>query len=284
MVSPPTPDPITLLKDSIPLEYFNAAIFTVLAWDILICFTEELGVAATCGFSVSSVAYFASRIGVMLWSMLILVMQVAPVAHCEVLWCILMTVAIIAGSASSLLFVIRVCAVYEKSKPVTLFFGIFWLAVPAVSSLVAISAHVSWVKAAFDTSVFIAITMRIISYSKADRASKPSSWHSLRGAGLPRIYRDLLHGGLLFYFVTIGVTLMGALAMLFSINMIDRLGLTQPQLAVESVVACRVFRRMVLDSRKPDRGLRQVSENISLTAVSAGSTDIGLSQNTDFDK
>lgn len=78
MVSPPTPDPITLLKDSIPLEYFNAAIFTVsltsplhmrtklidpqvLAWDILICFTEELGVAATCGFSVSSVAYFASR-------------------------------------------------------------------------------------------------------------------------------------------------------------------------------------------------------------------------------
>lgn len=85
--------------------------------------------------------------------------------------------------------------------------------------------------------------------------------------------------------ITIGVTLMGALAMLFPINPIDRLGLTQPQLAVESIAACRVFRQMVLDSRNVNRGLRHhVSESFSLTAVSGGFTDIGLSQNTDWGK
>lgn len=54
-----------------------------------------------------------------------------------------MTISIIAGGSTSLLFVIRVCAVYEQSKAVKLFFGIFWLAIPVASALVAINGHSS---------------------------------------------------------------------------------------------------------------------------------------------
>ena len=55
-----------------------------------------------------------------------------------------------------------------------------------------------WVKAAFDTSVFIATTWRIVSYT-AEHNHALLSWQSLRGAGLPRIFRHLLRDGQQFY-------------------------------------------------------------------------------------
>ena len=56
-----------------------------------------------------------------------------------------------------------------------------------------------WLKAAYDTSIFITISVRIISYSTVDRVSKLPLRRSFRGIGLPQICRDLLYGGQLFY-------------------------------------------------------------------------------------
>ena len=56
-----------------------------------------------------------------------------------------------------------------------------------------------WLKAAYDTSIFIAISVRIVSYSTVDHGSKLPLWRSFQGIGLPRVCRDLLHGGQLFY-------------------------------------------------------------------------------------
>ncbi|KZP09510.1 hypothetical protein FIBSPDRAFT_963905 [Athelia psychrophila] len=233
------------LEAGLVLNHLSAALTTVVAWDILICLEQEVDLALTGGFCPSSVVYFASRIGILLWGVLSLLMQNAPVPHCETIWRITMTISIIAGGSTSLLFVIRVCAVYEQSKAVKLFFGIFWLAIPVASALVAINGHSShaglttcpihnirhftslclWVEAAFNTSIFIAITWRIISYSTA---CKVSPWQSFRGAGLPHICRELLQSGQLFYFVTVGITLAGACAMFLPLNEMYRVGLTLP--------------------------------------------------------
>ncbi|KZP09494.1 hypothetical protein FIBSPDRAFT_233851 [Athelia psychrophila] len=204
------------LEAGVALSQLNAALVVVIAWDILICFEEEVDFAVRCRFNPSSMVYFASRIGILLWGILCLMMENDPLSNCEVGWGITATISVIAGSATALLFVVRVCAVYDQSKAVKIFFTIFWLAIPVSTTLVAIygrATHMGsptcsisgiqyftstnlWVTAAFDTSVFLAITWRIISYSTA---CKISLWRSFRGAGLPRICRELLQSGQLFY-------------------------------------------------------------------------------------
>lgn len=50
--------------------------------------------------------------------------------------------------------------------------------------------------------------------------------------------------------MTIGVILVAAFAEVLSISAVYRVGLTEPAIAIESIMACRVFRRIVLDFRK----------------------------------
>ncbi|KZP06614.1 hypothetical protein FIBSPDRAFT_764148, partial [Athelia psychrophila] len=137
----------------------------------------------------------------------------APISQCQVLWHILSATSTIGGAATSFLFFLRVRAVYEKSIPVTIAFGIFWLAIPVVymypkhmgsaqctlSGVGPFPSICLWLKAAYDTSVFAAISWRIVSYTAADRVPKSQRWRLIRGVGMPRIYRDLLRGGQQFY-------------------------------------------------------------------------------------
>ncbi|KAF7966562.1 hypothetical protein HWV62_37861 [Athelia sp. TMB] len=271
----PTPLVISLLRDLAAVGYLSAAVFTVLAWDLLICLSDDFKVARISGFSPSIVAYFLSRIGTLLLSILALVLQNGPIMNCTTFTNISKATSIIGGAATSFLFLVRVRAVYMNSRPITLFFGAFWLGIVATSTLVVISGKLNratfsdrctlssvkvlesvslWVKAAFDTAVFIAITTRIVSYSTTGRAPHVSKWQAFRAARLPRIYRDLLHGGQLFYFVTIGVTLLGASAVLLPATSVYRVALTLPAVAIESIMACRVFRRIALSARKAEEG------------------------------
>lgn len=64
--------------------------------------------------------------------------------------------------------------------------------------------------------------------------------------------------------MTIGVTLMGACAAVLPISFAYRVGLSEPSIAIESIMACRVFRRIALDSRKSEEG---PPENIVLTTM-----------------
>ena len=131
-----------------------------------------------------------------------------------------------------------------------------------------------WVKAAYDTCICIAISARIISYSypAADRTANPTLWRSCRGFGLPRACRDLLYDGLLFYLsvnlssphhrpklkrfsVTLGVTVTAACTAMFPVASSYNLVLTEPAVAIESIMACMVFRRVVLASSKSKGGL-----------------------------
>lgn len=67
--------------------------------------------------------------------------SVAPIAHCQAFWHGMTAMTIIGGAATSFLFFLRVRAVYEKSMPVTIMFGIFWLAIPVVCSLFNITSQ-----------------------------------------------------------------------------------------------------------------------------------------------
>lgn len=64
---------------------------------------------------------------------------------------------------------------------------------------------------------------------------------------------------------------MGACAIWLPIDSIDRMGITRPALVVESIMACRVFRRLVLSSHKAraEKSERRVHapDSIALTTV-----------------
>lgn len=56
-----------------------------------------------------------------------------------------------------------------------------------------------WAKAAYDTSIFIAISFRIASQSIFQGTPNRSVMSILRGHGLSRLGKDLLHSGQLYY-------------------------------------------------------------------------------------
>lgn len=165
----------------------------------------------------------------------------SPVADCFGYMNAMGSMTVLATAANFYLFFLRVRAVYENARSITIIFGAWWLALigttlvfpfsisTSVSTLHCQSMHnlipilfsflqhlastghcyVStleswttismWVNMGYDTSIFLAISCRIVSYSVAGRAPNRRVISSFRGDGLPRMCRDLLHQGQLYY-------------------------------------------------------------------------------------
>ncbi|KZP03891.1 hypothetical protein FIBSPDRAFT_868440 [Athelia psychrophila] len=216
-------------------------------------------------------AYFMSRAGTLAFSIALLALHIASISNCAGFALFEGILAILATSSSSFLFFARVRAVYENSRPVTAFFASFWLAIVGTGFLFLFAVQTSnptgtkrcamtgakpwamsllWVKAAFDTCVLIAVSLRLASQSSSSYPGKPPLWTLLRGGvKLPRLCRELVNSGQLFYLsATIGVTLLGACVALTQINIVFRYAFTGPAIAIESSMACRVFRTVALQS------------------------------------
>ncbi|KZP30957.1 hypothetical protein FIBSPDRAFT_1037872 [Athelia psychrophila] len=263
-----------LAHDLLTVSYLNVAIITVAGWDWLITFADEVRLTRRYCFSLSMMAYFMSRVGTLAFSIALLALHIASVSNCEALAHFECIAAILATSSSSFLFFTRVRSVYANSRPVTAFFALFWLAIVGTGFLFLFAVQTSnpvgtkrcvltgakpwamsllWVKAAFDTSVLIAISLRLASQSSSSSQHvKPPLWTLLRGGiKLPRLYRELVNSGQVFYLATIGATLLGACVALTQINIVFRYAFTGPAIAIESSMACRVFRIVALQSATP---------------------------------
>ena len=115
------------------------------------------------------------------------------------------------------MFFLRVKAVYFDSKATVVFFGILWLSIFGTLFLDLFNvttAHIGTTKkciitsvgypgaipvflqSAFDTLVFVAISLRVASYSMAFGTRTKSFF---RGHGLLGISRCILKGGQLYY-------------------------------------------------------------------------------------
>ncbi|KAF7976891.1 hypothetical protein HWV62_5440 [Athelia sp. TMB] len=179
---------------------------------------------------------------------------------------IALAVAKVASTAGNgFLFLIRVRAVYEGSKIITLGFGLWWLAVIGTTILYLFGAHMehephssqclitsaeSWATASLIGSYAIHPPVHA-AYDNSNSTPKHANvgviWSAfLCGNGLPRMCRELLRGGQLFYFVTIGFTLLASCMSLAPVTPILRVGLMPPVLAVSTIMTCWVFRDITL--------------------------------------
>jgi hypothetical protein len=122
--------------------------------------------------------------------------------------------------SSSILFFFRVKAIYHNNKIVTAVFGFLWCSLFALSFLVPISVtgtHIGTTEECiityiarrssaplvlntiFDTAVFIAISLRIMSFATTGKTFSARAQSFVQGDGLPLLSKSLLQGGQLYY-------------------------------------------------------------------------------------
>jgi hypothetical protein len=148
------------------------------------------------------------------------ILVVSPVVHCQAFAYVLGSGTIAVIPWTTALFFFRVRAVYCYNKIVTVFFGLFWLAVFAVNIAGAMSARATHIGTSklciitkitlsgslpftlgtfFATFVFLAISLRIVSYTAVGDTFSDRIKSFFHGVGLSNVLKSLLRGGQLYY-------------------------------------------------------------------------------------
>jgi len=170
-------------------------------------------------------------------------------------------------TSTSLLFFIRIRAVFDKNLWIVGFFTVLWLAVVGACLTVIIGVDgvnigptrycidgevQSYVTTATviplinDTFVFLAITWRLFSNSYARPTFKDGLRVLIFGDYLPMFSKAMLHDGQAYYLTTVTINLV-AVIMLFnhSVPTILRTVFWIPNVLLVNIMACRVFRNTI---------------------------------------
>jgi hypothetical protein len=209
----------------------------------------------------------------------------APVGHCHALQMVLGAVFILAVPSTAALFFFRVKAVYCNHRIVAFFFGFLLFALFCLSFLTLFSSKVGRIgttrrcitlevehytsapvllNSLMDNIIFVAISMRMISYSLAgdtfSRRVKSFIW----GDGLTKLSKSILRGGQLYYLfriilfycliaytdipfrATFGLNMVVIVMIATDVPLLFRTMFIPAHIALDSAMACRVFRSIRL--------------------------------------
>ncbi|KAH7910122.1 hypothetical protein BJ138DRAFT_1009500 [Hygrophoropsis aurantiaca] len=284
--------PLAWLEPSLAAQfeascYLYVAVLGAFIWDWLIALPEEYRMIRTSKLRLPIIMYYVSRFGALAWIMTNLVSQVGSVPDCEKLQNAIGASYVFASPSTSALFFFRVRAVFDRSKIVIACFAIMWLGVLGSSFLVpfAIQAqHIgntqrcinssvkNWAgtpiitNTIYATLVFLAISLKLMSMTMIDSPTGSDRVKSfIRGDGLPRFSRLLFKSGQQYYFATFGTNILALLMILLPTTPpVFQAMFTIPSVALESSMACRVFRSVKLGVIM-DSPTTMVTEDSSVT-------------------
>ncbi|KZP14905.1 hypothetical protein FIBSPDRAFT_1048554 [Athelia psychrophila] len=254
------------------VDYVLAANFTAYVYDWMLSITDELAIASGRGLSPSIAIYFLSRVTHLMHLCLLTVFlsSLAPAENCLVLAVMLGTCAVMSLSFTSLLFLLRVRAVYLGSRYVTALFGAFWIVTISVNIALTTKVDaghdpspaadgacimtgiqsVSLPLASIfvnDTLIFLAISYRLTANAVTDGGLHARLLTIFKGRGLYSLSRSLLQTGQLYYFSTLLYFLVN-----FAIIWIPfappggQFMLLTVHTGFTSIMACHVFRGVAL--------------------------------------
>jgi len=270
----PNPDtPLAFLPPTLA-DQFQASCYLYVAglaafiWDWLMSMPDEYRILRRSNWSLPNVAYFLSRFGTLGFCTAATIFQAGSVEHCQALLYIIGGFYVIAIPSTSLLFFFRVRAVYSNSPYITWFFGLVWISLLGLSVCVPLSidgGHIGPTKrcintvvrsygstpiilnAIYDTLVFLTISFRIVSFTFVGETKGAQIKSFFFGDGLPRMSKGLLQGGQLYYFATIGLSIVtSAMVLAPGVPAVYHAMFTIPNIALENSMACRVFRAVKL--------------------------------------
>ncbi|KIM88286.1 hypothetical protein PILCRDRAFT_771075 [Piloderma croceum F 1598] len=248
--------------------YGNVATFAAFTWDWLMAIPEEYNIICKAGFSWPNIMYFLSRFGTFGSCLLAMIYRIAPVDDCNALKYVEGMFLEIGVAATSLLFFIRVRAVYNHSRIITASFGLLWLVVVSLHILILLGVkrdRIPYTRrciegpapkyttvpiiltAVNDTLVFFAISYRMVSLAIASSTWSSRAKSFFMGDGLLNLSKALLQGGQVYYFATIGVAITAtALILSPEIPGVLKPILGSVYIALSSTMACRVYRAFLL--------------------------------------
>ncbi|CAL1702803.1 unnamed protein product [Somion occarium] len=244
--------------------YIALAVVTAWLYDFVLAIPEEVRMFMETPVTLADIAYICARFFTAGCVSGTLIFAVSSSNLCNTLLAVVTWFGALALPSNSLLFLIRVKGIFHNSRSVVILFGLLWtttfLSFSAPFSYVAnneeaLGVEWCWVPrisalgsapfialAIFDTAVFIAISMRVISYSPAH------TWNEkfksfIFGKNLGHISRALLRSGQLYYMVTVTINIcIAAVVLSPSISPIISATTAIVNIALQNIMACRVFR------------------------------------------
>ncbi|CCM01242.1 uncharacterized protein FIBRA_03291 [Fibroporia radiculosa] len=246
--------------------YLYVAVFSAFTWDWMTSWSKEYRLIFKEKFRLTTLTYCLSRLGAFVYLLLYVILGLVTVDDCQKLQVASGCFFIVAVTFTAALFLFRIYAVFERSKPVIAFFGFLWFANVCASFVIPFamqSSHVGESRRCIttgvemysssviiictvnDTLVFLGISSQLLSASFPEESWSKRLRSFASGRGLPRLSRSLLQSGQLFYFVTVGINII-TMATLLSTNLPPSLAamFTPPNIALENAMATRVFREV----------------------------------------
>ncbi|CAL1710750.1 unnamed protein product [Somion occarium] len=217
-------------------------------------------------FGLSDVAYILSRLLTGGFIMSTFLLLIAPLKDCHAAIKVVSWFAAFALPCNSFLFFIRARGVFYRNQFIVWGFFALWLTTFAsittpfsfdairlgptnvcINNIVKRFSAASFVAIAFfDTSVFIAISLKISSYGMADDL-KGRMKSFLTGNGMGHVSKALLQTGQLYYMTTVVLNLVAMILLLTpSLPLVYQGMMTVPNVALQNAMACRVFRLLKL--------------------------------------
>jgi len=123
--------PPELASQAVLAGFVVACSLSVLIWDVLHHLGDDFHLAFRKRFRFPTAVYFLSRTATLVYLVGKNVQLNSQIIHCRAMEIIMCGAFVVAHSATSFLFYIRVCAVYGMKRSVVAFFGLTWLIVVA---------------------------------------------------------------------------------------------------------------------------------------------------------
>ncbi|KAF9471946.1 hypothetical protein BDN70DRAFT_973215 [Pholiota conissans] len=257
-------------------SYVAVGMTAVLLWDILNHLPDDYRLLTKYPIKVPTCVYILSRFSVLLYTIACVIFDTAPITHCVRVDQFLDWSFPIVQSSTSLLFVLRVCAVYNNSNLPRTFFGITWLAVAASTLVVSLGMEASnigttryciytrntpYIALTFivsllhETFVFVAITWRLLQNTHVDCNLRRGFRIVVFGHYLPIFSKTLLQDGQIYYLTTITTSLLTVILLYLPFAPSYKILFTLPNIVLVNIMACHVFRSTKLGRRCADESM-----------------------------
>ncbi|PPR04830.1 hypothetical protein CVT24_010251 [Panaeolus cyanescens] len=247
-------------------HYTAVGSLAVMIWDIVINLGADWKLVTKYRIGLPTIFYFMSRWGCLAYLLGITIIQTAPVENCDLVRWIQLLYPF-GLPFSSLLFFLRVQAIYEHNKYIVGFFFISWLGVlgGCITPIFGLSGSnigitpyclntrlESYVSAAGlgplinDTLVFIATTWRLVQNAYAEEGLKGNLKTAFLGYRLPMLSKALLQDGQVYYLTTISLNLVTDVLFFTKtgVPIVYRSFIGVPNIVLMNSMACYVFRNV----------------------------------------
>ncbi|KAJ7478661.1 hypothetical protein B0H11DRAFT_2028185 [Mycena galericulata] len=266
-------------------------------WDILSHLRSDWLLLFKQNFNLNTSVYVVSRVASSVYVLGFTLFATYPLPACNTAFVVFNCFYPISVSASAFLFFSRVRAIYGGNRLVTFVFGFLWLAVLGSSITIPVSGgavslgdppeclivgpHAPYVTASSgiiitvnDTLVFFTISHHLVSnYAHTQQLQTCGDWIRalLGGSDLPAFSKALLTDGQMYYIITVATNILTTLLVFIpGVSLVYRGMFVIPNVALTSIMACRVYRNTRL-------GITSGSGELSLPTLNSLDPSIPLS-------